>query len=170
MDAIVSNAEGRHVEALAEGTRAFEGRRHLGPSHQAVKTAFVAAVDAAFSIDRLDEAERLLATVEALPPGQIAPYMRAHGARFRSRLAPVRGGRDGVEPGLKSAEAIFREFKTPFWLAVTQLEHAEWLAAEGRSGEAEPLLLEARETFERLGAAPWLERANGLTLEAIEAA
>jgi hypothetical protein len=29
-----------------------------------------------------------------------------------------------------------------------------------RRGEAEPLLAEARETFERLGAIPWLERAG----------
>jgi hypothetical protein len=90
--------------------------------------------------------------------------------RFRSRLALARGERDGVEPGFKSAEAIFREFKAPFWLAVTQLEHTEWLAREGSSAAAEPLLLEARETFERLGAAPWLERANAVKLEAIEAA
>ena len=48
----------------------------------------------------------------------------------------------------------------PFYLAVTQLEHAEWLAAQGASDEAEPLLAEAREIFERLEAAPWLERAG----------
>jgi hypothetical protein len=43
---------------------------------------------------------------------------------------------------------------------VTHLEHAEWLDGQGRSEEAEPLLAEARETFERLEATPWLERAR----------
>ena len=48
----------------------------------------------------------------------------------------------------------------PFYLAVSELEHAEWLAEQGRAEEAEPLLAEAREIFERLGATPWLERAD----------
>ena len=50
----------------------------------------------------------------------------------------------------------------PFYLAVTQLEHAEWLTAEGRNGEAAPLLDEARSTFGGLGAAPWLAQAEAL--------
>jgi hypothetical protein len=48
---------------------------------------------------------------------------------------------------------------------VVQLEHAEWLAGQGRRDEAEPLIAEARETFERLEAAPWLERATQLGVE-----
>ena len=42
------------------------------------------------------------------------------------------------------------------------LEHGEWLAEGGTADEAEPLLAEAREIFERLGAAPWLERLDAL--------
>jgi hypothetical protein len=45
-----------------------------------------------------------------------------------------------------------------FNLAVTRLEHAERLLAEGRALDAEPLLREAREGFEQLQAAPWIER------------
>ena len=33
--------------------------------------------------------------------------------------------------------------------------------AQGRADETEPLLDEAREIFERLGATPWLERTGG---------
>jgi hypothetical protein len=46
----------------------------------------------------------------------------------------------------------------PFRLAVTQLEHAEWLARNREEAEAEPLLQDAEETFSRLRATPWLER------------
>jgi len=46
----------------------------------------------------------------------------------------------------------------PFWLAVTLTEQGEWLVAQGRAAEAEPLLAEARDTFEQLDAKPWLER------------
>jgi hypothetical protein len=42
-----------------------------------------------------------------------------------------------------------------------QLEHGEWLADRGRHADAERLIAEARETFEQLGAVPWLERAAG---------
>jgi hypothetical protein len=58
--------------------------------------------------------------------------------------------------------------QTPFYLAVTQLEWAEWLAGQGRAAEAEPLLAEARETFERLEATPWVER-SGATSVRVEA-
>jgi hypothetical protein len=44
--------------------------------------------------------------------------------------------------------------------AQARLEHAEWLVAQGRAEEAEPLLAEARELFERLRAVPWLERLD----------
>jgi hypothetical protein len=43
-----------------------------------------------------------------------------------------------------------------------ELEYAEWLAQEDRLEEAEPLLAEARETFERFRARPWLERLNAV--------
>jgi len=49
-----------------------------------------------------------------------------------------------------------------FWLAVTQLEHGEWLVGQGRPSEAEPRLAEAGEIFERLEARPWLERATAV--------
>jgi hypothetical protein len=43
---------------------------------------------------------------------------------------------------------MFLEIGVPFWRAVTLAEHAEWLARHNRADDAEPLLLEARETFQ----------------------
>lgn len=43
-------------------------------------------------------------------------------------------------------------------IARTLLEHGEWLDANGRAEDARPLLHEAGEIFQRLQAAPWLER------------
>jgi len=43
------------------------------------------------------------------------------------------------------------------------LEYGEWLLARGRTEEAAPLLESARETFGRLGATPWLARAEQST-------
>jgi hypothetical protein len=45
-----------------------------------------------------------------------------------------------------------------FHHAVTQLEHAQWLTSQGRGDQAQPLLVQVRETLELLEAKPWLER------------
>lgn len=47
---------------------------------------------------------------------------------------------------------------------MTLLEQGEWLMAQDRGEEAQPLLAEAREAFERLQATPWLERAAQASL------
>ena len=62
--------------------------------------------------------------------------------------------------GFEIATRRFRELEMPYWLGVTQLEHAEQLIETGRSDEAEPLLAEASGIFERLRAEPWLRRAR----------
>jgi hypothetical protein len=123
-----------------------------------VKIAFPQALEAALALGERGRAEQLLASVEALPPGRLAPSLRAHAARFRARVAADDGEVRKAERGFATAAAIFREHGMPFWLAVTITEQGEWLIAEDRVAEAEPLLSEARETFERLGAKPWLER------------
>jgi hypothetical protein len=67
-----------------------------------------------------------------------------------------------VEAGFKRAAGMLRELETPFWMAVTLLEHGEWLVRQERAEDAKPLLDEAREVFERLEAAPWLERVDAV--------
>jgi hypothetical protein len=59
---------------------------------------------------------------------------------------------------------IGEEIGTPFDLAVVRLEHAEWLAGQGEEARAHELLDQARETFVRLRAKPWVERASKLRL------
>ena len=59
-------------------------------------------------------------------------------------------------------EAAYEGLGAPFHLAVTRLEHAESLASAGRSEEALVLRAAASEVFERLGATPWIERANAV--------
>ena len=69
--------------------------------------------------------------------------------------------------GLSNFGESALEFGIAFYLGVAELEHAEWLASQGRRGEAEPLLSEAREIFERLEAKPWLERLTAATAEEV---
>src|SRR5690348_13515575 len=75
--------------------------------------------------------------------------VRAQAARLRARLPEHDAGAE-----LLQVERIFREFEAPFHIALAQVQRAERMPPD----EAEPILAEARATFERLGARPWLER------------
>ena len=75
-----------------------------------------------------------------------------------------------AERAFGEAAALFREIEMPFYGAVVLLERVELLASSGRADECEPLLTEARETFERLRAAPWLERLDAVGVGAATAA
>ncbi len=154
----VLRAEGAFADALASARKALEGRPFLGGSHSNIKLGFAEACEGAFALGDLKALEELLDTADALPVGESTPFVRAHVARFRAR-ADLAGGRaPGAEPPFKLAADAFRESELPFGLAVTQLEHAEWLRAGGGADEADALLAESRATFERLAAKPWLER------------
>jgi len=148
-------------EALDGAEQAYSAHVEFGFGAETVKEAFVIAGEAALELGDTSKVEELLVGVEDLPPGRNTRFLRAHTSRFRARLA---GGDDpaAAERGFAAAAALFREIGMPFYLAVVQLEHAELLAASGRAEECGPLLTEAREIFERLGAIPWLERVDAL--------
>jgi tetratricopeptide (TPR) repeat protein len=155
--AMLAGAEGRFGDALAA---AEEVLRHRGAAGRAVADeGFVEALAASLALGELERADELLGEIDELPPAQRSRYLQAQRTRFVAALAGRRRKEASAERSLKKAAALFRELGMPFWTAVTELEHLEWLAAEGRLDEAEPLLAGARETFERLGATPWLERA-----------
>ena len=137
-----------------ELTRAVD---ELGVSFLTTKLMLVEALEGAFEVGDRPKLEQLLRMIEELRPGQRPPMLAAHAARFRAKLASDPAE---AETGFQRAEQMFHEYELPFWLAVTQLEHAEWLAGQRRAGEAEPLLAEAREGFARLEAKPWLDRVE----------
>ena len=151
--ASLRRAEGRPQEALADGEATIETGRTFGIAHQAVKQGLVEALEAAFALGEAAKIEELLTSIETVPAGSRPPYLNAQARRFRARLAG-----DGTD--YEAAAQQFRELRIPFWLAVTLLERAEWRVGQGQPSEAEPLLAEATEIFERLEARPWLERTT----------
>jgi len=157
--ATILSAKGRWADALAAAESAWAARDVLGP-HVFTKEGFALAVEAAFALGDVERVERLLGEVGALPPGQTTPSLRAQAARFAAGLAAERGEHERVEPSFEAATSAFRELEMPFAAAVTQLEHAEWLAERGGSADLVALVAEARATFERLKARPWLERVE----------
>jgi class 3 adenylate cyclase/tetratricopeptide (TPR) repeat protein len=153
--AAVLRAEGRPFEALAAAQEAIG--RYPMRRHPFYKAAWGEACEAAFDLGDLEQAEELLVGFEQLPPSERTPLLVAQGARFRGRLCSLRGDRENAAEFFAWAVVCFRELQTPYYLAIALLEQAE-LGVD----DPAPLLAEAREIFERLGARPWLERVDAL--------
>ena len=153
-------AEGQHGEALEAAREALAHREDLGAGSEGFREGFVAATAAALALGDHEEVRSLLEAVDRIPRGKVPQYLLAHAARVRAHLAMREGDVETAEAGFKRASSTFRELSMPLWIGVSLLEYAEWLVAEGRAAAAEGLLTEARETFERLEAHPWLERTD----------
>src|SRR5207248_4841642 len=156
--AFVVRRDGDPRAALELARTVMDRHVELSWFHQLTKDAFVESVEANLALGDVAAAERLLVQMEGLGKGELTPYPRAQLARFRARLAIARDGDRDVDADLRQAAALFRELPMPFWMAVTLLEHGEWLVARGRAEEAGPLLAEAGAAFESLKARPWLDR------------
>ena len=154
--AIVLRAEGDPAAALEALQPALDARESLGIRFLTVKLAIIEELECASALGDAARIDRVLEAIDELRPGDRRPLLTAHAARFRARRTT---DASEAEREFRGAAEIFRDHHLVFWLAVTQLEHAELLVEHGRSDDAEPLLAEARETFERLEAHPWLERA-----------
>ena len=149
-------AEGNYAEALRSAEASLATRHAMGISFEAVRESFVIAVEAALALDDVPRVEQLLSVVDSLPPGGAPPFLQAQSARITARLAARREDPEAAAPLFERAARLLRELALPFPLAVTLLEQGEWLLTQDRGDEAQPLLAEARETFERLEATPWI--------------
>jgi class 3 adenylate cyclase/tetratricopeptide (TPR) repeat protein len=155
-DAHVLRAEGKPREALAAADQVIDAG--LGSTFLTTKLGRVEALESAFALGDTVRLQEAIDEIDALRPGERPPMLEAHAHRFRAKLT-------NDEAGYRAAAALFRERSLEFWLAVTLLEHGESLAERSRVAEAEPLLTEAREIFERLEATPWIERAAATGVE-----
>src|SRR5439155_8093892 len=155
-EAMLLRAEGRLPEALDAAREALE-LRELSTLHPFYKQAWIEACETAFAIGAEAQVEELLSEVERLPPSDRTPRILAQEARFRGRLLALRGDPNGAAELLSRAIDGFRAMQTPYPLAIALVEQAE-LGVD----DPAPVLAEAREIFERLGAKPWLERIDAL--------
>jgi tetratricopeptide (TPR) repeat protein len=151
--------QGETAEALAVARQALEFRG-MGLAHESGREGVNVALEAAFRLGDHDALGNLLDWIDGVPRGMLPPILQAQAMRYRAKLAAARRDDASVEPGLKGAAGLFREIVNPFQMAVTLLDHGEWLVRSGRPEEARPLLEEARTVFERLQATPWIDRVD----------
>jgi tetratricopeptide (TPR) repeat protein len=133
-----------------------------GPSSQASRIGFPAAISAALAAGRGTDAEALLVLLAERPRGQVPPYMRAQVARGYGLLCGAKGEAAAAQAQFGLAAEAFGSLGYPYWLATVQMELAGVLIEEHRGSEAMSLLDEARTVFGRLGAVPALQRAERL--------
>jgi len=150
--------EGRYAEAQTSGQKAFEEGRKFGIRNPPTKEGLLVWVEASLRLGDLDTVERIVAMIDDLRPGEVTPLIAAMRQRWRGRMAASRRDVAEADTLFRSAEESLGELKMPFWRAVTLLEHAECLKAEGLDDDAKVELDEAREIFATLKARPWLER------------
>ncbi len=155
-------AEGDPRAARAAAERAVATGEAIGLGAQGAKLGLLHALEALHRLGELERASEFFALVEGMPQGLRPPLLEATAERFRAHLAAEDPGADRH---FTAAAAQLRALELPFHLAVVQLEHGEWLVARGHPDDARPLLAEARDTFERLEAQPWLDRLDSVVPE-----
>ena len=163
-DVVLAPRRGSHEQALAAATRAVAARDDAPASAPRPSRCARAKRRRSRLCARRPDAGRAVAarpSSTALPPGRRSVRVDGHICQRRRAPRRPRGRSRASRRWLRDRRSrSFREVQMPFWLAVTLLEYGEWLAGDRRRDEAEPLLAEAREIFERLRAAPWLERVD----------
>lgn len=126
-----------------------------GPTRQGAIAALPDMVEAAVRAG-VPERARDAATWHADWAAQTQqPWAQAVAARCAALLAT-----DDPDPLYSKALDLHREGGTPFEQARTELLYGEWLRRSRRRNDARARLHAALEAFERLGAAPWTERAR----------
>jgi tetratricopeptide (TPR) repeat protein len=165
-----SQAEDPHLRAFQTAAEELE-RAHPqpGPLARAVRDLalffgqydeflWTLAVDIALDAGEPETAAELCNLVGAEP--RPTPLLIAQLHRLRGRLVRAEGRPADAVRELEAAVQALDTFGAPFYAARARLSLAEALTDLDRSAEAEALVAEAADTFERLGALPWLDRAR----------
>jgi class 3 adenylate cyclase/tetratricopeptide (TPR) repeat protein len=158
--AIGLRALGRDAEALEAALPIAVSGPEIANEDR--REAYLEAGLAALALDDEATVERLVSYVQELPPAMRSPLLRSGAARFEGRLAARRGDTRAAEERLATAARELADVEARFNLAQVLLDHAEVLHLAGQEDGVQPLLEEALTIFDRLGATPWLERAEAL--------
>ncbi|MCE7002038.1 AAA family ATPase [Kibdelosporangium philippinense] len=152
------------VSALGAGkaeTALDRLEKMIVPGHDADHPTFAVlaasdAVEAAVRVGRLDQARAHLALLTDWVKRSGARWAEASSYHCQALLAEDAHAEDLFTRALATSDAADH----PFAHARTELLYGEWLRRMRRRAEARVRLAAARETFDRLGARPWADRAS----------
>ncbi|MFH8704540.1 helix-turn-helix transcriptional regulator [Streptomyces rubrogriseus] len=148
-------AEGDYDSAYAQFRAAFT--EDGDPVHYHVSPTVLAELAAA-AVRRghRETAARLLERSAR----HLAPGMSARLSLLVERGRALLAEPEYAERHFRAALAGEAGEQWPFERAQTRLDYGEWLRRQRRVAEARPLLTGALDTFRRLGARPWIDRAK----------
>jgi hypothetical protein len=92
--------------------------------------------------------------------------LRGHRALLGALSAGPEEREEETEARFTAAIHEYEALHSPVYLARARAAYGAWLTRQGRVAEAEPLLEEARATYETLGATRWLAELEGALQEA----
>jgi ATP/maltotriose-dependent transcriptional regulator MalT len=113
-------------------------------------------LEALWRLGREEEAGERLAKLERQADRPGHTWAQAVVARIRGLL----GENDEIDGHFAAALSLHQQTPQPFEAARTRLLYGERLRRARRRSDARPPLREALAIFERLGAAPWVDRAR----------
>lgn len=153
--AAAAMAEGDYGAAYEQARKVFDPHGdpvHYHASYPALPELAESAARSGHHAEAVEIVERAARTLDRGG----SPRLRALLHRSRALLAEP----ERAEPGFLAALADPTLERRPFEHAQALLEYAEWLRRRRRIAEARPFLSTAYDTFRRLGARPWSERAQ----------
>lgn len=126
-----------------------------------ISSSFVPeAVEALIGLGRLDEAEPMVDKLERNGRRLDRAWTLAVGLRCRAMLQAARGDVAGAIASVEQALSEHQRLPMPFERARTLLLSGQLQRRQRRRDAAGVALREARRTFEQLGTAVWVERAD----------
>ncbi len=160
LQAFIEFALGRPADALAHARGVLSLAPAIGIRREQVRWAWPLAARLADELGESDTLAELLAVLDAQPPGQLPPLLRAEDRLARARAAASAGLRAGS--ALSDAVAGLRGTASPYRLAWGLVDHAVFLAGTGQAIPARAAAGEARAIAIRLCCQPLLQRADAL--------
>ena len=113
-------------------------------------------LDKLVASDAANPLDVALAALQTPDPMKQTPPVRAQAERLAGHLAARNGDRVGAEEAFSRAAQLSADCELAFEHAAIELERCEL----DLLGDPDVSLTQARETFARLGAAPWLARCE----------
>jgi class 3 adenylate cyclase/tetratricopeptide (TPR) repeat protein len=156
VEVFIAVAGGRPEVTLRRARAALAHAGALGATHEVTRWAWPMAARTAWELDDPATVAGLLAMLDGLQPGRVAPMLRAERDLARARQAADNRGQ------LAAAITGLRELSTPYHLAHGLLDHAVVLTRLGHAEAAAAAVDEATAIAVQLRCQPLLDRAAKL--------